>query len=221
VKRHRLVLTDCHMPVLDGFDLARTIRAEEDQRSKTSIIAITANALRGEADRCHQAGMDDVLTKPVQLDVLRENLVKWLGLAESRQALFRVPAADPAIPGERRSPPADPRFDAGALTRVVGITDIAELAGYYDEFLRLNDDAMRDLRAAYASADRSAVQALAHKLKSSARTVGANAVAQCYDEIEHAAKAADWSGIAEPLSRLETCVTEAKTLIDRTVRVSQ
>lgn len=64
-----LILADCHMPVLDGFEMTRKIRSFEtsDTRKRTPIIAITANALAGESDRCREAGMDDYLSKPVAL----------------------------------------------------------------------------------------------------------------------------------------------------------
>jgi len=74
-----IVLTDCHMPVMDGFQMTGKIRDAENSAStaKTPIIAITANAMQGEADRCIQAGMDDYLAKPVGLDELSEVLKKW------------------------------------------------------------------------------------------------------------------------------------------------
>ncbi|BAE50121.1 Signal transduction histidine kinase [Paramagnetospirillum magneticum AMB-1] len=67
-----LILTDCHMPIMDGFQLTAAIRAEEDGTTRhTPILALTANALAGEAERCVQAGMDSYLSKPVELPHLR------------------------------------------------------------------------------------------------------------------------------------------------------
>jgi signal transduction histidine kinase/ActR/RegA family two-component response regulator len=76
-----LVLTDCHMPVMDGFALTEALRSYEDQRRlrRTPIVAITANALAGEAERCLQAGFDGYLSKPVKLTELKaaiENVTK-------------------------------------------------------------------------------------------------------------------------------------------------
>lgn len=75
-----LVLTDCHMPEMDGYALARQIREAEarDKRSRTPIIAITASALPGEAERCHVAGMDTCLIKPVDLATLQNMFAQWL-----------------------------------------------------------------------------------------------------------------------------------------------
>lgn len=74
-----IVLTDCFMPVMDGFELAREIRKAEkkDGKPRTPVIAITANALTGENDRCYAAGMDDVLSKPIELKALSEALAPY------------------------------------------------------------------------------------------------------------------------------------------------
>jgi CheY-like chemotaxis protein len=76
-----LVLMDCQMPVMDGFEATRAIRAREHGQlvTRTPIIAITANALTGDAERCLQAGMDAYLAKPYTLRALRETLAPWLG----------------------------------------------------------------------------------------------------------------------------------------------
>ena len=76
-----LLLLDCQMPVLDGYETARRVRALEAtrlQRSRLPIVAVTANALTGERDKCQEAGMDDYLAKPMSPDALRAILTRWL-----------------------------------------------------------------------------------------------------------------------------------------------
>jgi CheY-like chemotaxis protein len=75
-----LVITDCHMPDMDGYELTYRIRKFENQSGKPRIpiIAWTAIVLAEEAEQCHSAGMDDLLTKPTELAVLRGMLVKWM-----------------------------------------------------------------------------------------------------------------------------------------------
>jgi CheY-like chemotaxis protein len=86
--RFDLVLMDCHMPEMDGYAATQAIRASEDKvnaalrasgraERRTPIIALTANAMEGDRERCLSAGMDDYLTKPFKKDQLREVLVRW------------------------------------------------------------------------------------------------------------------------------------------------
>jgi len=79
--RFVLVLTDCHMPEMDGYQMTEAIRAEEAADvgvGRTPIIAITANALQGEADRCLAVGMDEYLVKPLEMARLKRALSKWI-----------------------------------------------------------------------------------------------------------------------------------------------
>src|SRR5688572_4587526 len=78
--RYALVLSDVHMPKLDGYQMARKLREEEarDSRTRTPVIALTASALKGEAERCLAAGMDDYMAKPVGIPALAAMLRRWL-----------------------------------------------------------------------------------------------------------------------------------------------
>ena len=78
--RYALLLTDCHMPNLDGFGLTDAIRHSETDGSHLPIVAITANAMQGEAQRCRERGMDDYLSKPLRMKELAAALDKWLPL---------------------------------------------------------------------------------------------------------------------------------------------
>ncbi len=79
-RRHAIVLLDLHMPVLDGFGLADAIRREEAKRNlpRTKLIAVTADALKGEETRCFTAGIDGFLPKPISLDALARTLGRWI-----------------------------------------------------------------------------------------------------------------------------------------------
>jgi CheY-like chemotaxis protein len=97
-QQHRigLVLTDVHMPEMDGYALAACIRQQERERGlpRTPIVAVTASALGEELERCRRAGMDDFLPKPVELAALQECLARWL------------PAEGQAVSAPRREPDA-------------------------------------------------------------------------------------------------------------------
>ncbi|HRY14331.1 MAG TPA: PAS domain S-box protein, partial [Candidatus Competibacteraceae bacterium] len=116
-----LILTDLHMPQMDGYQLAQTIRAEEAQRGHghIPILALTANVLKGEAERCQAAGMDGYLAKPVPLSQLKEQLVRWLPAVTDSSPLGQTAEA-PAIVEATEAVGKQPVFDLGTLTRMVG-----------------------------------------------------------------------------------------------------
>ena len=106
---HALVLLDLHMPVLDGFGLAAAIRGDEAVRGRprTGLIAVTADALKGEDVRCYAAGMDAFLPKPVSVDALARALARWI--------------PDLAAGGAASSEPAGALFDPEALRSLFGV----------------------------------------------------------------------------------------------------
>ncbi len=77
-KKYDCILMDCQMPILDGFEATKLIRLEDNINHETSIIAVTANAMSGDRDRCLNAGMDDYIRKPVKKDIIFERLSFWL-----------------------------------------------------------------------------------------------------------------------------------------------
>jgi signal transduction histidine kinase/CheY-like chemotaxis protein len=76
--RYDAVLMDCHMPEMDGFEATRAIRRDEPEGRHTPVIAMTANALSGDHERCLAAGMDDYISKPIKLHVIAAVLERWL-----------------------------------------------------------------------------------------------------------------------------------------------
>jgi CheY-like chemotaxis protein len=78
VADYDLVLMDCRMPVMDGMEATRALRARESGERRLPVIALTASAIAGERERCLAAGMDDYLAKPVRLEELAAALRRWL-----------------------------------------------------------------------------------------------------------------------------------------------
>ena len=191
-----LLLTDCHMPEMDGFDLAKAIRAEEEKSGRhLPIIAVTANALKGEAERCIAAGMDDYLAKPLQLDVLRQMLAKWLPPQPLASALEAKGSNHQSNVTDLTAITDAPAVDPEALKQVLGDGDAALMKEFYGDFLRSAEASVREIEAAYRRRSAKEVGALAHKVKSSARTVGANALADCCETLEQAGNTENWEQI--------------------------
>ena len=179
--RYRLLLTDCHMPRMDGFALTAAIRQAEPAGMRSTIVAITANAMQGEAQRCLARGMDDYLSKPLRMAELRTMLHKWLPLhAHDPHALLA--ASGPREPGLV--------WNAATLGEMVG-DDAALQKDLLDRFVRNTVTQIAALRQALAGAELQEAADLAHSLKSSARMVGALVLGNLCEEIETAGLAAD------------------------------
>ena len=207
---YALLLTDCHMPEMDGYELASAIRREEGENRHTPIVAITADALKGTREQCLAAGMDDYLPKPIQLKELKEKLDPWLPQeSEKRELNGGMEMLTNDVPTSNIK-----AVDAAALKEVLGVDDQELLLNFYSDFLRTGEDSVSSIRAAYDSRQSGEVGALAHRLKSSARTVGAHALADCCLALEKAGKLEDWQVIDKNIAALPAYFDEVKTWVN-------
>ncbi len=203
--RHVLLLTDLHMPNLDGYALARTIREEEARtgRARRPIIALTANALRGEAERARAAGIDVYLTKPLQLAQLRAALD---GVDAGADAAAAAPGA-----GGGAADPAP--LDVAVLEQLVG-RDEACVREFLQLYRRSAQELRATLHAAIAAGDDAGAGAVAHKLKSSSRSVGALALGERCEQLEGLFKAGDRSAAAARLPGFDALLQRVFEAID-------
>ena len=224
-KSFAILLTDCHMPNMDGFELTQSIReSEQDGGSRFPIVAITASVMKEEVDRCFAAGMDDCLAKPLEMKKLNATLRKWMpapvgGVAEAVIDLDMASATEKSE-SERNSDGADGvdgvdgAIDPAALKSMFGDDDATFkeiLKGFIDPAV---SDA-GDIESAFADRSADGVAKAAHKLKSSARSVGANELADLCQDLEMAGKAADWGEIDNSAPRLASVVQRVVAYIDR------
>ncbi|WP_425414712.1 ATP-binding protein [Pseudoxanthomonas dokdonensis] len=193
-----LVFMDCQMPVLDGYTATRFWRQREAEygSQRLPIIAMTANAMAGDRQRCIDAGMDDYLAKPVSRDQLESCLQRWLpGKVEF--SLRRAPAADKASASSETAntasnPPAmNPQI---AVLDPAMLEELREIAG--DEtsqiitlFLSDAPQLISTLERGAASANMELMREAAHTLKSSSANVGAMALSAAAKRVELGARA--------------------------------
>ncbi len=209
---YALLLTDLHMPHMDGYALAQAIRHEETQRDlrwqgRIPILALTANALRGEAMRAQAAGMDEYLTKPLQLHQLKAALAKWL----PRDRAETMPAE---LFEELTSAASAVAVDVSVLKGLVG-DDPATVHEFLFDFRASAARAAVELQAAGAAGDSRKVGVLAHRLKSSSRSVGALSLGDVCAELENAARAGTREDLAQGMARFDAALRAVDLQIDQ------
>jgi len=171
------VLMDCQMPQLDGYGATQRIRAVEAGGPRVPIIAVTANAMKGDRERCLESGMDDYLTKPIESDGLRDALTRWIGPdgAQSVSAATRPVVAGAALAG---------LFDADTGRQLHQDLPTDVLRRLVTLFVEQTPGAIDAIATAVTDDDAEALWRAAHRLKGSCRVVGAAAMETCCAELE-------------------------------------
>ncbi|MBS15692.1 MAG: hypothetical protein CMQ23_03565, partial [Gammaproteobacteria bacterium] len=255
-----LLLTDCDMPSMDGYELARQIRqGEEGSTGHLPIIAITANAMKDAREDCAAAGMDDYLVKPLEIQALQEALTEYLPKAVNREPVDKQeaeaarghdsalggasPAASPSqIAAGRatsqeekepiKAPEATTALEAKEVTdssssvnsEPVEALKLDEIRALFDdddmllsilvEFVDVSSEIVQQLEEAAQWGDSEAVGRHAHKLKSSARTIGAHPLADLCLALEKAGKADDMPEISAQMPQLTPAFEAVRTEIE-------
>jgi two-component system, NarL family, sensor histidine kinase EvgS len=204
--RYALVLSDIHMPKLDGYQMTDAIRAQEQREGlpRTPIVALTAAALKGDAERSLAAGMDDYLIKPVTIPVLVERLRHWLPHLTWDSEPGATPLAAPILLPQLEHPPP---IDAQVLASIAGGDAHAErelLTDYLDATRRDVDT----LRRALDAGDAPGVGREAHKIKGAALLVGTR-------ELAHAAEAVEGAARAQQLASMQALSPDLFTAYER------
>jgi CheY-like chemotaxis protein len=194
-----LILMDCEMAEMDGFEASRHIREREKQsnRRHTPIVALSAHAPGEIRQRCLAAGMDDVLAKPFREALLKDMLRCWVAgdASPSLEKTGQAPVADAAISVDRRVLDGISAFQGGsgqALLRNV-VTRFADTARTQ----------LGMLREKHTEGETDAVRRIAHTLKSSSAALGANCVSRCCAEIETRAGRGELAPLPTFLTTLE------------------
>ncbi len=206
-RRFGLILTDFHMPEMDGFEFTTAVRAAEAASGDhVPIIAITASVLHEETDRGRDAGVDDFLAKPLELEKLQRALAKWLPRPADSKAVA-------VTPEPTRSDAADGPVEASVLMDMFG-DDAATFREILTDFAGPATANAGEIRDAWAARSAAGVRGAAHKLKSSSRAVGANALADLCEALETAARAEDLAEIDGLAARLPELLREVLDYVE-------
>ncbi len=195
---YEAVFMDCQMPVVDGYAATRRIRAAEEEgdgSTRTPIIAMTANVMDGDRERCLAAGMDDYLAKPLERLELHRALTRWVGDGNA-------PAPDPSPIAER---PASGNgvFDAQAGRDLRDQFRPEVLRRLVEIFVEQTPTLVGLIATAMHEHDPEALWPAAHRLKGSCRAVGAVVMAECCEELERRGRAGRITGSETLVGRLQ------------------
>ncbi len=211
LKDYALLLTDCHMPEMDGFELTRHVRDREKNTGEhMPIIAITANAFEGESERFHAAGMDDYLCKPVQLTKLQETIERWLASAKPASPALPAPPPPPPPAPAKSAPP----IDAAPMAALCG-DDPALIREMFGDFVTVSRHICTELATAIQRHQPAAVRHCAHNLKGSSRTAGARDLAAAARELEVAAETASWPEVTRLAEAVQAEMSRAALHIEQ------
>ena len=221
-----LLLTDCDMPNMDGYELTRRIRQEEvSLDNPLPIIAITANAMDGAAAACFEAGMNNYLSKPLEIGALQAMLRTYLPSADQDQdaTTDAQQETDQSIANASEVHAETDLVSAGSI-----ILDLSELNALFGddvevlnqllaEFVSSLDEGVAGMLSGFDIEDYDRIRAEAHKLKSSARTVGAHRLADLCFELELAGKAKAAPALQTHLGSLQSICDQTKNAIAQAI----
>jgi CheY-like chemotaxis protein/HPt (histidine-containing phosphotransfer) domain-containing protein len=196
-RQYDLILMDCQMPELDGYEATARIRAEEKDGRRMPVVALTANAMQGEREKCLAAGMDDFMSKPIRPQTLHETLQRWL-----RESDFVASSAD----GERD--------EMRAVQEVFG-DGFGELVAL---FLQDSPNRIGSLRQAMQEQNQIAIGKVAHAMAGSCASIGASTLSNLCKSLEMESKSGIPADLATRIEMIEAEYAKAAAKLSAMVQ---
>jgi CheY-like chemotaxis protein/HPt (histidine-containing phosphotransfer) domain-containing protein len=217
--RFGIVVTDCNMPNMDGYELTRRIRREEEANGagRVPIIACTANALRGEPEKCYAAGMDDYLVKPIELKQLLNKLERWLPLPGRNGTSLPSPSAPSRAAALQATSPRLRSDDALVDLALLAETFASDPAGVRSILAALratNEQDAQLLGQAVAAQDLTQVTYASHRLLGAAKMIGAHEFSGVCQSLEDGSRAGDWDAIGKAMLAFDVQWSQLKGYLD-------
>ena len=190
------ILMDCQMPIMDGYTATRAIRNSQHDYKDIYIIAMTANAMSGDRDKCIAAGMNDYLTKPVDIIALENSLLKAINTPLKEVKTTDIPPTEQKVVNNVDSEEPTEPAEQNQANEVWGKTGFYKRVGNNQQlaerivtmYCQDMPDEIGKLGQAIKARDDKTIEAIAHKVKGSSANLEATELAQCALEIEIAVK---------------------------------
>jgi PAS domain S-box-containing protein len=215
-----VILMDCQMPELDGYSATQEIRSLEGPGSHTPIIAMTANAMAGDRERCLAAGMDDYVAKPIRTEELYAALGRWIGWENEQGLPVSVPDSSGAIRAAGAGDSADDGIDESILDDIIQISPeggtelVRELVGI---FFGEAPARLEHLRGGAAAQDAPRLTRAAHALKGGAGNIGASRLAALCGRVEKQSRAGQLDGAAVIVAEIEIELERVRGVLERRI----
>jgi PAS domain S-box-containing protein len=198
---YQIVFMDCQMPIMDGFEATKAIRRSEGKTAPVRIIALTANAMEGDRERCLDAGMDDYLTKPLKMSDLEIMLKKHSQLRQVDTA--------PKIESPSVTAPLSEIINDTAMQDLLSATDLETLRSVVELIRAEADTILVELRASFNRGDLVSLARSAHRFKGAVGTLGLIRVHLICSKLEQVGRKSELGGVAELIQALEAALVEA------------
>lgn len=186
-----LVLMDCQMPVMDGFEATREIRKAETQTGhRIPIIAMTAHAMEGDREKCIAEGMDDYLSKPVSPETLKAILERWMQI-EIEKPTESVKEEQPYIPTRSWDPHDEPPIDVEKLQELC--SDESDLNRMIDMFMTSAERLLKNLSLAISDHDPIKIRSVSYEITGASDSVGADELTTIGENLQRVALEKNWT----------------------------
>ncbi len=208
---YQILLMDCQMPVLDGYQATRLLREREGDERHTVVIGLTANAMKGDREKCLAAGMDDYLSKPVSMADLSAVISRWSkeNLELQQEAIALAASGSQAPVTNQESPVDGDRLDLIARGDEEFKLELLQI------FVSDAETDLGELQTALLALDAGAIVSLAHRLKGGAATIAVKFIPEVAAQLEAQGKENQLQGAADLIAQIEQSLSRVKAYIQQ------